>query len=583
MVTKSRKVRRRRRTKIRPPRIFENKDKKGFYLKINGKKIRLLTDLDRRSLRGAVLKNLQVRKPTTETKAITKLDDPSIIRGFVLKREQDVRKELENQLIDIKNNPKKQNDDKVIKRINQLSTDLARIQGNLQNLPLLGPANQAMLQGPPPINPQIPPINPRTPPQSTPLKSKKAPKQYSVPDAMQDVKETKKMLEEILKSKSNLNFESPQQQNQYEAQVKKLKKKNEDLEQKIQQNQEISKKERLDIKNKTRLASLEAYLRAKKAPWATTQFKKVGVGSIPGFIKLVESLDPEQLNNIFLKEDGSERTGMNPVIKDIFDLFEEPEDRRKKITPNTSYSDYLLNQMDEGLEDGSFDQTPIPMDSLETPVSSRSPITQDDFDRLKSTVEESKKFSDVLDKGLFDLQNSVKKNLEKQGQGKSTGLYNHEIEDIMKKYTPSFKGVISYDEIKKLLPKINKNENKISFIMSTTPSSQSDGHWVAIFIDKKDGSLEYFDSYGEDPPKSFNKDIQMIIDKIEPEVYLKYKINRIKRQSMNSTLCGFLSIQFLMDRYKGIPFKECTHCSEILKSEKQANKLKKKFESFGYI
>jgi hypothetical protein len=104
---------------------------------------------------------------------------------------------------------------------------------------------------------------------------------------------------------------------------------------------------------------------------------------------------------------------------------------------------------------------------------------------------------------------------------------------------------------------------------------------VAVFVDvTKDMTVEYYDSFGQDPPKRFMKDIKLLIEKLDPSVYLKLKINRILDQRSNSSSCGYLAILFLERRFKGQEFVECSGYSNITAKEKEAQKLKK---SFGYI
>lgn len=162
------------------------------------------------------------------------------------------------------------------------------------------------------------------------------------------------------------------------------------------------------------------------------------------------------------------------------------------------------------------------------------------------------------------------------------GLYNTQIEKMMKPFHKyGFKGVISADEMSKLIPHIRKGE-KISFIMNLDKSTQPGSHWVAVYLDPNE-SLEYYDSFGREPPESFNKDILFLINKIHPDVYLKYKVNKIIDQSSTSKNCGFFAMKFLLDRYKGIPFKDCTGYNNAKKGEKEIESFKKKYESFKYI
>jgi len=162
------------------------------------------------------------------------------------------------------------------------------------------------------------------------------------------------------------------------------------------------------------------------------------------------------------------------------------------------------------------------------------------------------------------------------------GLYNTEIEHIMKDY-PDFVGVISSDEIPSLVGKVKPNK-KISFIMNLDKSNQPGSHWVSVLIDPVNSqSVEYYDSYGMPPPNNFSKDIKLLVDKMKPDVYLKYKINKVKHQHDSSSTCGWHSMRWLLNRYAGIPFKDCTGWNEVNKGEKAAQDLKKKFKKFGYI
>jgi hypothetical protein len=125
---------------------------------------------------------------------------------------------------------------------------------------------------------------------------------------------------------------------------------------------------------------------------------------------------------------------------------------------------------------------------------------------------------------------------------------------------------------------------KMGVIINLDKSSQPGSHWVALFIDAdKDKAVEYYDSFAEEPPASLMKDIKGIIDKINPSTYLKFKINRIKQQRENSDSCGLMAMQFLIDRFNGKPFIDCTGYSDIANSERKAKKFKQKLHKFGYI
>ena len=163
------------------------------------------------------------------------------------------------------------------------------------------------------------------------------------------------------------------------------------------------------------------------------------------------------------------------------------------------------------------------------------------------------------------------------------GLWNDEIEQLMRKYVKKgFKGVYSIDELNKII--FNPNDTKISFIMNTQPSYVKMGHWVSILITPD--TLEYYDPFGEDPPKIFLKDLLPKLKMWMPNNLFQFKINRIKFQRNNSNNCGYHAMKFLIDRHKGIPFKDVTGFTKFdqsLRGEKIIKEFKKKCKQFGYV
>ncbi|EGG22305.1 hypothetical protein DFA_04423 [Cavenderia fasciculata] len=147
------------------------------------------------------------------------------------------------------------------------------------------------------------------------------------------------------------------------------------------------------------------------------------------------------------------------------------------------------------------------------------------------------------------------KRKQKIGSGRSNkGLYDSEIERIMKPYhRKGFERVIASDQLNLLEPK-----DKI--------------HWVAVYVDAdKDKSVEYYDSFGQEPTDDFMKQLKDLIDEINPDYYLKFKVNKVIDQASNSTTCGYHAIKFLLNRYNGIPFKESSGWSDITKEEKKSD------------
>jgi len=166
-----------------------------------------------------------------------------------------------------------------------------------------------------------------------------------------------------------------------------------------------------------------------------------------------------------------------------------------------------------------------------------------------------------------------------QGKGKTlmTGLYNDQIDDMLR-HEPKYFGCISRDEIHKL--QLDDN-GKYGFIYNTVPSNKPtkyDGHWRAIYIDLDDGkSIDHYDSFGEPAEEDIQNQIGTLLKPFNLPYYLKWKDNKIVNQRSNSSNCGFFCVNFLQDRFEGIPFVDSTGYSNANKAEKD---LKKKF---GYL
>lgn len=171
------------------------------------------------------------------------------------------------------------------------------------------------------------------------------------------------------------------------------------------------------------------------------------------------------------------------------------------------------------------------------------------------------------------------------GPGTGKGLYGSEINEMMKPYVKKgFKGVYAADQLPQLAKTLTPADKKVSFIMNLDNSTEKGSHWVSIFIDKqKDKSLEYYDSFANEPTAQFMKDIHDVIEAIEPETYLKFKVNRIIEQSANSDNCGYFAARFIIDRLNHRPFKQCTKFNDVVNQEPLINKFKDKIIKFTDI
>lgn len=97
---------------------------------------------------------------------------------------------------------------------------------------------------------------------------------------------------------------------------------------------------------------------------------------------------------------------------------------------------------------------------------------------------------------------------------------------------PEFKGVYPIDR----LPKSNPG----SYVINTAPARHPGQHWVAVYLTPFE--VEYFDSYGGDPPVKLKR-------------WWKGKpctSNPIPLQSPLSSVCGQYCIYYLLHRCRGI-------------------------------
>lgn len=168
---------------------------------------------------------------------------------------------------------------------------------------------------------------------------------------------------------------------------------------------------------------------------------------------------------------------------------------------------------------------------------------------------------------------------------KSGTLNNIQIDKIMSKYN-DYLGTIANDEIPtKILPFI-KPQSRIAFIINTDNSNGPGKHWVSVFADGRPNgshSIEYFDSFAEEPSDEVNDNIKQIAEKLDSDEYLKYKINKIVVQDDRTSNCGWFACKFIMDRMRGIPFRECTGYDASGQGEKDIEKFKNGYKKFDYI
>lgn len=206
------------------------------------------------------------------------------------------------------------------------------------------------------------------------------------------------------------------------------------------------------------------------------------------------------------------------------------------------------------------------------------------------------KATEIIQKHAKDLSEKGKKSLkglsgdlfediaDLVGKGKEgDGLYDSEIDELMKS-TPSYSGTIAADEMDSLPVK-----DKMCFVMNTDNSNEPGRHWVAVYIDKnKDKEVNYYDPFGDPPTNQTLKGLKQIVDKMDPDTLLKFKINSVKNQDVNSDTCGWHSMNFLKERSNGSSFKEATGFESQDKQDNSSEREQKmenikKQAGFGYI
>jgi hypothetical protein len=151
------------------------------------------------------------------------------------------------------------------------------------------------------------------------------------------------------------------------------------------------------------------------------------------------------------------------------------------------------------------------------------------------------------------------------------GLYNDQIEKIMKKRLDMTVPVVARDQVYNLLDKVY-NKDFFSAIINTDPISENGRHWRCIVIDNRDDfpSAEYFDPLCEStkPETELLDVMRKICKRMNPEKYMKYKFSKIRRQNFLKSNCGYHCMKFIEDRYNGVPFEEASGYKDFMRRQK---------------
>lgn len=190
--------------------------------------------------------------------------------------------------------------------------------------------------------------------------------------------------------------------------------------------------------------------------------------------------------------------------------------------------------------------------------------------------------------------------LDGKGKGED-GLYNNEIEKILKIRLKHFVPCIPSDKTNELLQYIRNGQKEFAFVINTNPSDSDGsgndgyrpGHWTAVYMDNRDDypSAEYFDPLCEgNIPKDVYNIMKKIAVKMNPHLMFKYKQNMLRRQALNNSNCGQHCIKFIEDRNNCVPFCEASGYDDFIEKhkgsdnsqdgEKDLKKVLKKYNSY---
>lgn len=177
-------------------------------------------------------------------------------------------------------------------------------------------------------------------------------------------------------------------------------------------------------------------------------------------------------------------------------------------------------------------------------------------------------------------------------KGKKQWLSNIDIAKVMKQFEKKHKDFMFIgpvpSDFDKIITEIShmdieqaykKGIRKIGIICNTDPHHKAGRHWLAMFIDLQNDTIEYFDSVGTKPFKSAEEFINNTITNAFARLgkTLEKKINKRQHQKAD-TECGVYSINYIVARLNGKSFEDITN--KIIK-DSDMNKCRKFYFSLS--
>jgi hypothetical protein len=193
-------------------------------------------------------------------------------------------------------------------------------------------------------------------------------------------------------------------------------------------------------------------------------------------------------------------------------------------------------------------------------------IQSDLYRQITQRSQAGQPAQDLIDE-YAKIQDTINYAEEQLGSGNKhfKGIWSTDIARIMQKI-PEFQDIIASDQIYKI--DFNR-KGPISFIMNKDVSSGPGYHWVAFYMPADKTTLEYYDPLADPIQNTVMDEIQYKLKNHGP-IKLVENINR--QQRINSYNCGFLAIQFLLNRHNGKSFEESIQNS-ISKQENQVKPI----------
>jgi len=100
-----------------------------------------------------------------------------------------------------------------------------------------------------------------------------------------------------------------------------------------------------------------------------------------------------------------------------------------------------------------------------------------------------------------------------------------------------------------LTDQIKKGRNKIGIIFNTDPHYKGGSHWISLFINIKKGTIFFFDSAGDEPPKQVLTFVDRVTEQgrtLSKRINFKFDKNHPNDHQQNTYSCGVYSLFFLV-------------------------------------